>query len=213
MFIVFFLFFPSGKVRGDHIGSQYIFTDHGVAPGASSLPSMLRKELGLTRFKFDRGGPSQIDAWIPTVNASGSSAVTWQPTDPITGTIEATVDASASSSSSSSSSRDSVSQPRTDRLMKLYNKKPKWDATHGGHVLNFHGRVTESSVKNFQLCLSETDEDNIVLQFGRVGNHRFSMDVKYPLSIFQAFSMCIACMDRKLADRQGYDMFKRFTKR
>ena len=187
-----------------------------MAPGACDLPSMLRKELGLTRFKFDSGGPSQIDAWIPMVSASGSSAVVWQPTDLTTGSIEATVNALSSSASSSAekdmTSSESGPQLRTDRLMKLFNKKPKWDAYHGGHVLNFRGRVTQSSVKNFQLCSSETGED-IVLQFGRVGKHRFSMDVKYPLSIFQAFSICVACMDRKLADRQGYDMLKRLTKR
>ena len=204
-----------GKVRGDQIGTQYLFTDHGMAPGASVLPSMLRKELGLTRFKFNNGGPSQIDAWIPMVNPSGSSAVVWQPTDPFVETIEATVNASSSSSSSPPSPSnvdDPAPHPRTDRLMKLYNKRPKWDAKYGGHVLNFHGRVTESSVKNFQLCSSETGED-VVLQFGKVGKDRFSMDVRYPLSIYQAFSICVACMDRKLADRQAYGMFKRLTDR
>lgn len=30
-------------------------------------------------------------------------------------------------------------------------QRPKWDETIGGHVLNFQGRVTMSSVKNFQL--------------------------------------------------------------
>lgn len=183
-----------------------------MAPGACDLPSMLRKELGLTRFKFDSGGPSQIDAWIPMVSASGSSAVVWQPTDLTAGSIEATVNALSASAAKDMTSGESGSQLRTDRLMELFNKKPKWDAYHGGHVLNFRGRVTQSSVKNFQLCCPETGDD-IVLQFGRVGEHRFSMDVKYPLSIFQAFSICIACMDRKLADRQGYDMLKRLTKR
>lgn len=52
---------------------------------------------------------------------------------------------------------------------------PKWDEAHGGHVLNFHGRVTESSVKNFQLCVQDCEE--VSLQFGRVGKHKFTMDV------------------------------------
>lgn len=30
-------------------------------------------------------------------------------------------------------------------------QRPRWDARARGHVLNFHGRVTVSSVKNFQL--------------------------------------------------------------
>lgn len=94
--------------------------------------------------------------------------------------------------------------------MTLFNKTPKWDASHGGHVLNFQGRVTESSVKNFQLCSHETGDD-VVLQFGRVGKHKFNMDVCYPLSPFQAFAICVSCMDGKLADRQGYEMLKRLT--
>ena len=38
---------------------------------------------------------------------------------------------------------------RTEPLVVL--QRPKWDDSVGGHVLNFHGRVTKSSVKNFQL--------------------------------------------------------------
>ena len=34
--------------------------------------------------------------------------------------------------------------------------RPKWDEMAGGHVLNFNGRVTISSVKNFQLCCTES---------------------------------------------------------
>ena len=60
------------------IGSQYLFTDHGVAPERSELPSMMRKELGLVRFSFSSGRPSNINVWIPTVNTTGSSAVVWQ---------------------------------------------------------------------------------------------------------------------------------------
>ena len=52
--------------------------------------------------------------------------------------------------------------------------------------------MTESSVKNFQLvCESLTGED-VVLQFGRVGKNKFTMDVKYPLSPFQVEFDCVA---------------------
>jgi hypothetical protein len=37
-------------------------------------------------------------------------------------------------------------------------------------VLNFQGRVTESSVKNFQLTtIDDGTNDDVVLQFGRIG--------------------------------------------
>jgi tubby and related proteins len=50
------------------------------------------------------------------------------------------------------------------------------------------GRVTESSVKNFQLtCVGSegVDPDQVVLQFGRVGKNKFNMDLRYPLSPMQ----------------------------
>ncbi|MES1911375.1 MAG: hypothetical protein MHM6MM_003817 [Cercozoa sp. M6MM] len=33
----------------------------------------------------------------------------------------------------------------------LHNRKPQWSEAVGAFVLNFNGRVTEASVKNFQL--------------------------------------------------------------
>ena len=90
-------------------------------------------------------------------------------------------------------------------------------------MLNFHGRVTESSVKNFQICVQDTEE--IALQFGRVGKHKFSMDAavnglcifhveffasyfgcQYPLTLLQAFAICVASLDGKIADRKGYEV-------
>lgn len=42
-------------------------------------------------------------------------------------------------------------------------------------MLNFYGRVTMASVKNFQLVSTE-DFDRIILQFGRVARDEFTMD-------------------------------------
>lgn len=42
-------------------------------------------------------------------------------------------------------------------------------------MLNFYGRVTMASVKNFQLVSTE-DFDRIILQFGRVAKDEFTMD-------------------------------------
>ena len=48
------------------------------------------------------------------------------------------------------------------------------------------GRVTEASVKNFQLCCANVDfPDEVVLQFGRIAKERFTLDLKYPMSPFQ----------------------------
>ena len=42
-----------------------------------------------------------------------------------------------------------------------------WNEDSQSYVLNFHGRVTQASVKNFQI-VHEKEPDYIVMQFGRV---------------------------------------------
>lgn len=182
-----------GKIRGNAVGSRYIVTDHGLAPDKSVAPSTFRKELGVVGFEFDSGGPSRIDVWIPLVTASGGPTI-WQPDCDENG-MEANID-----------------RNHLNGIFFLKNKTPKWDEAHGGHVLNFQGRVTESSVKNFQLCWPEgEDADGVIMQFGRVGKHKFTLDLKYPLSPIQAFAIAVACLDGKIADRKGYELIKRIT--
>lgn len=36
-------------------------------------------------------------------------------------------------------------------LLELHNKTPVWNEETQSYVLNFHGRVTQASVKNFQI--------------------------------------------------------------
>ena len=69
-------------------------------------------------FEFDSGGPSRIEAWVPSVTNSNVSSI-WQPDSDSSG-MEAQID-----------------DNKTDRMMYLQNKAPKWDEAHGGHVLNF----------------------------------------------------------------------------
>lgn len=38
-----------------------------------------------------------------------------------------------------------------DDLIELHNKTPQWNEDTQSYVLNFHGRVTQASVKNFQI--------------------------------------------------------------
>lgn len=50
----------------------------------------------------------------------------------------------------------------------MRNKPPKWNEQLSAYCLNFKGRVTQASVKNFQL-VSEADPEPVLLQFGKVG--------------------------------------------
>ena len=65
-------------------------------------------------------------------------------------------------------------------------------------MLNFNGRVTQASVKNFQL-VSPDDHETLVLQFGRSGKEYFTMDLQWPLSPLQSFAIALTSFDYKLA--------------
>ncbi|KAJ6688987.1 hypothetical protein OIU85_005410 [Salix viminalis] len=87
----------------------------------------------------------------------------------------------------------------------LKNKAPRWHEQLQCWCLNFHGRVTVASVKNFQLVVSPEngpawpEHEKIILQFGKVGKDLFTMDYRYPISAFQAFAMCLSSFDTKIA--------------
>ena len=48
-----------------------------------------------------------------------------------------------------------------ENLLKLTNKTPVWNDETQSYVLNFHGRVTQASVKNFQI-VHDNDRKSII---------------------------------------------------
>ncbi len=84
------------------------------------------------------------------------------------------------------------------KIVVLQNKTPLWNAETNSYVLNFNGRVTVASVKNFQVTPKE-DLDYILLQFGRIETNQFTLDCKYPISILQAFGIALTSFESKLA--------------
>ncbi|KAG8078590.1 hypothetical protein GUJ93_ZPchr0007g4469 [Zizania palustris] len=101
-----------------------------------------------------------------------------------------------------------------ERPLVLRNKPPRWHEQLQCWCLNFRGRVTIASVKNFQLVAAPSpapagaptpsqpgpvDPDKVILQFGKVARDMFTMDYRYPLSAFQAFAICLSSFDTKLA--------------
>ncbi|OMO98392.1 hypothetical protein COLO4_13932 [Corchorus olitorius] len=98
-----------------------------------------------------------------------------------------------------------LSSQQKDGALVLRNKAPRWHEQLQCWCLNFHGRVTVASVKNFQLVASPEDgpagpeHEKIILQFGKVGKDLFTMDYRYPISAFQAFAICLSSFDTKIA--------------
>lgn len=68
------------------------------------------------------------------------------------------------------------------------------------YVLNFNGRVTLASVKNFQI-VHDNDLDYILLQFGRIPEDSFTLDFQYPMSAITAFGIALTSFDAKVGFR------------
>ena len=67
-------------------------------------------------------------------------------------------------------------------------------------MLNFYGRATVSSIKNF-VMIGENEKDNAAprVLFGKFGKELFNLDVRHPFSILQAISLAISSFDKKIA--------------
>jgi tubby-related protein 1 len=117
-----------------------------------------------------------------------------------------------SSSAGSNSLVDIIKHNQlTNRALKFVNKQPVFE--NGNFRLNFGGRVSKASVKNFQLVAADSEEmvdfdanthtnpperhtikndsDSIICQFGKVDNDRYALDYKAPLNAFQAFALAV----------------------
>ncbi|EGZ21917.1 hypothetical protein PHYSODRAFT_488286 [Phytophthora sojae] len=193
-----------GKLRSNWSGSEYTMYDDGMSPDKTALEANVRNILGAVEFSYDDMGPGRLAAQIPHLQGNGIAS-TWK-----------------------DKPADAVSA-ESEKLLMLHNKRPHFDEKTGGHVLDFGGRVTMPSIKNFQM-MCDALGDETVLQFGRVscqppGPRRqckchkstFVMDVKallqYPLNPLQGFAICLATLDTKFTDLKLYDNVTKLIKR
>ncbi|KAJ3132263.1 hypothetical protein HDU90_007455 [Geranomyces variabilis] len=178
------------KVRSNFVGTA--FTIYGgrnedVTPGTpQSSPRLgrnkrMREELGMVLYDpnlLGFKGPRKMTVVLPSMARDGKRV----PLNPI-------------------DDRDTLSgrlRNGNDReILKLHNKAPQWNDETQSFVLNFNGRVTLASVKNFQI-VHDDDLDYIILQFGRVSDDTFTVDFQYPMSCVQAFAIALTSFDAKL---------------
>jgi len=91
----------------------------------------------------------------------------------------------------------------------MHEKRSRYDPL-SSCLVDFQGRATVASVKNFQLIHSPPmntshghaprirPDDDIILQMGKITDECFNMDFKYPLSMLQAFAIAISRFDAQL---------------
>ncbi|XP_057559984.1 tubby-related protein 3 isoform X1 [Hippopotamus amphibius kiboko] len=174
-----------GKLRSNLMGTKFTVYDHGVSPAkAQGLvdKAYTRQELAAVCYETNVlgfKGPRKMSVIIPGMNMS-HERIPFQPR------------------SEHESLLSKWQNKAMENLIELRNKSPVWNDDTQSYVLNFHGRVTQASVKNFQI-VHENDPDYIVMQFGRVADDMFTLDYNYPLCALQAFAIGLSSFDSKLA--------------
>jgi len=85
----------------------------------------------------------------------------------------------------------------------MHEKRSRYDPL-SSCLVDFQGRATVASVKNFQLIHSlptnvskahapeVRHEDDIIFQMGKITDECFNMDFKHPLSMLQAFAIAVS---------------------
>lgn len=132
-----------GKLRSNFIGTEFVLYDKGTNPEKldeaqkDSALVQARQELGTVLYKqnvLGSRGPRKMKVMVPRIDGEGQRTML----RPQTG-------------AESMLERYKAAKNDAD-VMILKNKPPKWNDQVGAYVLNFNGRVTRASVKNFQLC-------------------------------------------------------------
>ncbi|KFP73988.1 Tubby-related protein 3, partial [Apaloderma vittatum] len=174
-----------GKLRSNLMGTKFTVYDHGVSPvKAQGLVEKAHARQELAAICYETNvlgfkGPRKMSVIIPGMNMNHKRI----PIHP-------------------RNEHDSLlskwQNKNLENLIELHNKAPVWNDDTQSYVLNFHGRVTQASVKNFQI-VHDSDPDYIVMQFGRVAEDVFTLDYNYPLCALQAFAIGLSSFDSKLA--------------
>ncbi|NXY88882.1 TULP3 protein, partial [Alcedo cyanopectus] len=174
-----------GKLRSNLMGTKFTVYDHGVSPvKAQNLVEKAHTRQELAAISYETNvlgfkGPRKMSVIIPGMNMNHKRI-------PIRPRNE------------QESLLSKWQTKNLENLIELHNKAPVWNDDTQSYVLNFHGRVTQASVKNFQI-VHDNDPDYIVMQFGRVAEDVFTLDYNYPLCALQAFAIGLSSFDSKLA--------------
>ncbi|KAJ2303075.1 Tubby- protein 2 [Coemansia sp. RSA 2706] len=164
-----------GRVDSNRMGTRFVVYERALAsPLAWEDVSVVTYALNF----FGRLGPRKMLAGIRAVDKHGAVAESSSAHKPLVQML--------------------AQFQHNKHVVVLENKCPRWNADTRSFVLDFFNRVLMPSVKNFQLVKPE-DVDYTVVQFGKVEEDVYSLDVRFPITPIMAFGIAISSMDHKLA--------------
>lgn len=79
-------------------------------------------------------------------------------------------------------------------------EEPKWSDETQEYILQFDSQIDKPSVKSFKLKHKSgmpecADESSVFLEFGKVNEDKYQMTLRWPFSIFTAFSVAISAIE------------------
>ncbi|XP_010764825.1 tubby-related protein 1 [Notothenia coriiceps] len=172
-----------GKLRSNLMGTKFTVFDNALNPDRA-LPDMSNARQEMAGIVYETNvlgmkGPRRMTVIIPGMDKN-NDRVPLRPRSELDGLLIR------------------HQNRRMENLIELQNKTPVWNEDSSSHVLNFNGRVTQASIKNFQIVHSK-DLDYIVMQFGRIADDIFTLDYNYPMCALQAFAIALSSFDGKIA--------------
>ncbi|XP_036955836.1 tubby-related protein 1-like isoform X2 [Acanthopagrus latus] len=172
-----------GKLRSNLMGTKFTVFDNALNPDRA-LPDLSNARQELAGIIYETNvlgmkGPRRMTVIIPGMSKD-NERVPFRPRSDCDGLLIR------------------HQNRRMDNMIELHNKTPVWNEETASHVLNFNGRVTQASIKNFQIVHSK-DLDYIVMQFGRIADDIFTLDFNYPMCAIQAFAIALSSFDGKIA--------------
>jgi tubby and related proteins len=179
---------PVAKLHANFMGTEYSMVTEAEDHPNSTHECKTDLELGAVAFApnvMGTKGPRRITAVVPKLVPAGDTAWELVPAAAPAGSLMARHRATAAGMNPAGG------------CVALRNRPPRWNDALGAYCLNFRGRVTQASVKNFQL-IAEDDPDRVIVQFGRVGANTFTLDYAFPIGPLQAFATALAALDPKL---------------
>jgi len=86
--------------------------------------------------------------------------------------------------------------------VRLESRQPQWSARLKRLTLDFFGRCSKASPRNFQLQLPGADQtcasqETVQLLFGKIDQNLFVLDYRQPLGMVQAFAAALSTKDWK----------------
>jgi len=187
-----------GKLRANLKCTQYMLHGKGCNPKLLQKHRCLgaaREELAAVHFRKPGNAPRTVEVALPPVDYTGTRREV-RPMTPSTEGLAAAWNGHMNPTAGAD----------VGGMQCLASPPPEFDPQRHVYKMNFHGRVKRASSKNFQLALADRNfqplgnANELSMQFGRVDQEVFALDVSFPFSPLQAFATALSTFDLRLLE-------------